>query len=355
MRWLYIYKGRATPSGGHKQVRLMASLVNAVGGQAFLLQDGATSDDRLYDVQVPTIPFSLADARGHVMPDDVLIFPEVNLEHYLQLTNEWVCRKAVNNQNGFYALEHRPRGGYRRRGIEFVLANAEYVAALTHRMLGLPPERVLRVPHWIDRPPFGGQAPALGERPLRVCYMPRKLPDHIAEVRRLTERDTVDFEWMALDNMPEGEVADALRSCRIFLSTQDREGCPLPALEAMSSGAIVVGYKGTAHFRHPYADATNGYWADDRQPGGAALQLRQALQDVRRPGASIEAMIAAGKRTVARFGREPVVQALRVAVDVVQHQTYESGQRPVARLGWRGTLSAAAIMSRSVLTRWSAR
>jgi hypothetical protein len=37
-----------------------------------------------------------------------------------------------------------------------VLANAEYVAALTHRMLGLPPERVLRVPHWIDRPPFGG-------------------------------------------------------------------------------------------------------------------------------------------------------------------------------------------------------
>jgi hypothetical protein len=54
----------------------MASLVNAVGGQAFLLQDGPTSDDRLYDVQVPSVPFVLADARSQVMPDDVLIFPE---------------------------------------------------------------------------------------------------------------------------------------------------------------------------------------------------------------------------------------------------------------------------------------
>jgi glycosyltransferase involved in cell wall biosynthesis len=52
------------------------------------------------------------------------------------------------------------------------------------------------------------------------------------------------WEVISIDGLPEHEVAERLRSCAVFLSFGHPEGCPLPPLEAMASGCVVVGYHG---------------------------------------------------------------------------------------------------------------
>jgi glycosyltransferase involved in cell wall biosynthesis len=47
-----------------------------------------------------------------------------------------------------------------------------------------------------------------------------------------------------LDNLSEHEVGEQLRKARIFLSLSHHEGFGLPAAEAMSCGAFVIGYHG---------------------------------------------------------------------------------------------------------------
>src|SRR5262245_45446986 len=121
MRFYFVYRGRGTPSGGHKQCRLMVSLLRELGQDAWLLLDGTTSDGPLYNVQVPEAPFLFEEAGRHLNEDDAVVMPEANIGRYLPTAAAWKCRKAVNNQNAFYALQSRPVGGYGRNGIEFAI------------------------------------------------------------------------------------------------------------------------------------------------------------------------------------------------------------------------------------------
>jgi glycosyltransferase involved in cell wall biosynthesis len=43
---------------------------------------------------------------------------------------------------------------------------------------------------------------------------------------------------------PKVEAAALLRDCAVFLSFGQPEGCPLPPLEAMACGCVVIGYHG---------------------------------------------------------------------------------------------------------------
>src|SRR5439155_243529 len=169
MRLYFVYRGRSTPSGGHKQLRLAVQLLNETGVEAFLLPDGPTQDDHLYQVDVPRAEFGLEEAEDRVGAKDILIAPEVGLHRFFRLTKDWRCRKAEP------------------------------------------------------------QVP-----------------------------------WVEIDNVPEAEVARRFRQHAIFFATQDQEGCPMPALEAMTCNCVVTGYAGTQAFPHPYATPANGLWAPDR-------------------------------------------------------------------------------------------
>ena len=192
MRWFFVYRGRATPSGGHKQIRLMVYLLRELGMDARLLLDGPTYDDALYDVAVPKAPFDFHSARQHLSRNDILVLPESRLREYLELTRFWTCRKAVNNQNAFYALKNRPRPAKRLADVEFAIANTRFIASLSEKLFHLESTRIFHVPCWITRGPF---EPAIdfSRRELAICYMPRKLPNHALQVRRVMERVRSDI------------------------------------------------------------------------------------------------------------------------------------------------------------------
>ena len=92
-----------------------------------------------------------------------------------------------------------------------------------------------------------------GNRPsghIRVAVLPRKNRGIAEQIQRITEMSLAGtpqaphIEWVQVYHLPSHEVAAALASCHILLSTGFPEGFSLPPLEAMASGCIPVGCTG---------------------------------------------------------------------------------------------------------------
>ncbi len=88
------------------------------------------------------------------------------------------------------------------------------------------------------------------EGPIRIAWMPRKnkafgsLIQHAIRERFHRLHPQIKIEWVSIQKLSLEDVAKTLRTCHIFLATGFPEGCPLPPLEAMASGCIVVGFAG---------------------------------------------------------------------------------------------------------------
>jgi hypothetical protein len=361
MRWFFYYPTYNKPSGGNKQLRLMASLLAELGVETALIRDrryfdaGEPFDDnRFYGVALPVASFPFDEAGHNLGPEDVVILPEGRLEQTLAVCQGWSCRLAVNNQNGFYALSYRPPPRVCRSVLEFAIANAPYVAAICRDFLGLPPERIFQVPHWILRPPFellDGQP----EKKLAVCFMPRKLPGEVRAVRARVEQTHPDVPWVEIDGLPEADVARKFREHAVVFTAQDWEGCPFPALEAMACDCLVAGFPGTARFPHPYASAANGFWAPDRNVEAAAGAVGAAIDVFRAGGGRYTQYLDAGRQTARRFSREAVREALVEMIRTVESGNYGTRRNAIPGLGWRGRLQAYRLLYDSDRLGWPGR
>ncbi len=338
MNIYFVYPGRSTASGGHKQIRLMASILNELGIPTSLLLDGSTADSHLYDVAVPVARFDIDHADRYLSDRDLVFFPEGRVANYLRSSRSWKCRKAVINQNGFYTLQNRLPRDYSSNEIEIVIAIAPYVAMVSHFFLSIDSSRIFHVPPWVIRPPFDIIASGSRSRELAICYMPRKLPDHVSQVKDLVQRAEPRVPWVEIDGVPETTVSQRFSNNAIFFSTQDHEGCPLPALEAMCRGCVVAGYAGTRFLPHPYATADNGFWAPDRSIREAAAQVLRAIRFVRAGGTALERLLSAGRATAERFTKAEVVRALQPVVRAVTTRSYYSEKPAIPDFDWQTRL-----------------
>ena len=340
MRFFLLYPERRTPGGGHKQMRILARNLRQLGVESFLLRERMddVDDNRFYGLNVPTADFALRDAARCLDPSDVLMLPEIFLERSIGAVSGARCRRAVYAQGGFLALLHRPRRGYARNGIEFMIGVSPYIAALGPRYLGVPAHRSFFVPYPVVRGPFADAVPSFESKTVAVCCMPRKLAEHIERVRGIVAERHPDLSWIAIDGVPESEVAAILGRNALFFSTQNGEGFGLPAIEAMSRGCIAVGYPGTGLFPHPYATRANGLWARDRSIGQAAKQLIAAVDLCRAGGSRLHGIQTAAREALKGFTEERALTALRMVLDAVC-----SNRRvdvPGHRLGLGGHLQA---------------
>jgi hypothetical protein len=349
VRLFHYYPTFRKPSGGNKQIRIMATLLAELGQELVLLRDRTFfgperfDDNVYYGIPLAAAPFPFEEAGAYVQPDDVLVLPEVLLEDTLQVCRKWTCRIAVNNQNGFFGLRYAPNDHARREVIEFAIANAPFVAALCRDYLGVPEERVFHVPYWVARRPF--ELHELQQpKSLAVCYMPRKLPDQVARVREAVERSHPDVPWVEIDGVPEPQVAAIFRANAIFFSAQDLEGFGLPALEAMACGCVVAGYAGTGAFAHPYATASNGLWVTDRDVPAAIDAVRSAIQEVRAHGVPYTDRLRAAGDTAARYSKEAARTALAELLEVVRDRRYASRQQAIPKLTWSERLFACRLL-----------
>ena len=175
----------------------------------------------------------------------------------------------------------------------------------------------------------GGAARLAPGEAVRIAWMPRKnkaLAGQIQDMFQARQRRAggdPPAVWLAIHNRSRDEVAGMLRSCHIFLATGFPEGCPLPPLEAMASGCLVVGFGGFGGWDYmrqawpqgmrpwwplrPEAEtpwAGNGLYAQDADTIAAALALEYAVDLLRRGGEELAGIRAAALATAAAYGNE---------------------------------------------------
>lgn len=89
----------------------------------------------------------------------------------------------------------------------------------------------------------------------QITYMPRKCSYDVAQVISilLKRGNLKGWTFVPIDNKTENEVVEILKKSAIFLSFSFQEGFPLPPLEALFSGCLVVGYhgQGAKVYLHP--------------------------------------------------------------------------------------------------------
>lgn len=284
----------AKATGGTHVLHQVAAHLHAAGREvALVLREGGHGGPDLSS-NVPTLAWD--DLR--LGPDDVWLVPE-GWVNALAPGLKAEARTVVYVQNWAYLFSALPPGvAWDMLDVSF-LAVSDPVAWFIRLSLG-EEAPVLRPGIDLDlfRPP---DAPRPAS-PVRVAYMPRKNKALAAQIRAVVEArrprvpSGADMRWVEIDGLDAAGVAEALRSCHVFLATGYPEGCPLPPLEAMACGCLVVGYAGLGGFDYmrPVHEAPvgaarpwfplretpwggNGIYVADADVMAAAMALERAV------------------------------------------------------------------------------
>ena len=177
--------------------------------------------------------------------DSILVFPEIYGPRICEIEPE--IKKVIFNQNCYYTFEHfqldenLSKIPYNQNILATICVSEDSEKYLKFAFPNLP---VYRIHLGIDNKVFKYSA----EKKRQIAFMPRKLSEDVVQVINiLRNRGRLEsWDFVAIDNKTEIEVAKILRESAIFLSFNHKEGFGLPPVEAMSCGCYVIGYAGEA-------------------------------------------------------------------------------------------------------------
>jgi glycosyltransferase involved in cell wall biosynthesis len=218
-------------------------------------------------------------------PDDYLVVPEVYGPGIDELAPG--VPKVIFNQNAYLTFAGFPVEGagipapYLHRDVVGVFAVSEDNAS--YLRYAFPGLTVHRLHYGID-PIFAPRWP----KRKALAYMPRKHAEDIVQVFNILRYRKVFTAWdlIALDSLLEAQVAELLSRCAVFLSFGYPEGCPLPPLEAMASGCVVVGYHGRGG--REYFDPAFSYPIEAGDVVGFARAVEELIQQDRETPSLLE-------------------------------------------------------------------
>ena len=126
---------------------------------------------------------------------------------------------------------------------------------------------------------------------------------------RLKYPELASVPWAVIEDKPEREIADIFGRSTIVLSLPFLELFGLVPLEAMASGAIVVGFHG--HGALEYATAENGFWFPSDHIEETADALAHVIRGLQARDPAILKMRETGRATAARYSKDAAREALR--------------------------------------------
>lgn len=254
--------------GGIKQIFRQVESLNRLGIKAFVLLSKRKRPDWFQtDAPIAYSPYILkrldyavSERKLHfirklkiliakrksvtISSDDILVFPEVYGAESLEVLPE--CSMVLFNQNCYYTYGTYDRMRHPREidythprilGTIVVSENSkEYLS------YAFPSAEVYRMRLGIQDTIFH-----FGTKKKRqLCYMTRKLREDSTQiVSILKQRPSLEgWEFIAINDKTEEEVAQIMKESVFFLSFNHREGFGLPPAEAMACGCYVIGYHG---------------------------------------------------------------------------------------------------------------
>jgi len=237
------------PIGGIKQIYRQASLINQLGGKAWVVHESSDFRVEWFENDAPVIGLDQLKQRGMNPQADVLVFPETWHEASTQFAPG--IGKIFFNQNAYYSLgvkdaDQQFANGYGDSELFFHLFVSQDNEALAAYMFKLAPDTTGVLKNGIDTQRFAPRPHELGGKELEVAYMIRKNPEHVRKLLLICQqRGLMDrARFTELSNLQETDVATHMARARFFLSFEYPAGWPLPPAEAMASGCVVIGYHG---------------------------------------------------------------------------------------------------------------
>lgn len=296
-RILYVTPDARTPAGGVKAIYAHVALLSGSGFPAFVLHgESGFTPPWLPSACVPTL---YVNDGLQVVPDDVIVIPE-DFVGAFEAFRETRVRKVVFCQSYVYVftgLNGRQR--WEEVGVTDVFCSSEIVRDFLQLVFGYG--HVPVVHNAVDMERFRPRA-----KKLQIAFMPRKRPAEVDFIRETFDRlwrgsEAGSVDWVPIDGVDEDAVARLLGESQVFLSTGLYESFGLPALEAMASGCIVVGFHG--HGGRAYAHAENGVWCQDGDLVGCAQALHRTVSLVREDETALARIQAAALATAKQWYR----------------------------------------------------
>jgi len=141
------------------------------------------------------------------------------------------------------------------------------------------------------------------QKTLQIAFMPlkRSMAHEVLGVFRAMYREHTDVVLVSLEDRTHPEVAEVLAESAIFLAATSPQGIGRPALEAMASGCLVVGFTGRGS-AECMTHLENCYVAEDGDLLKSAEYLDQAVNQFRSGHAG--QMQTAARTTALRYNLE---------------------------------------------------
>jgi hypothetical protein len=265
-----------TPSGGVRKIYRHVDVLNANGIQAAVVHQQRGYRTPWFANQTNVV---FHEDEWPPRPDDILLVPEL-LSWQVMIMTPGV-RKVVFNQNA-YQVFNDPTPP-----ISELIApynHPDFLATIVvsddskrYINFGFPQHPVFRLHNSLDPNVFRYEP----NKKRQIAMMPRKKREDAIQIVNLLafRRQLNEFVVTQIHNVTEEESARILRESQIFMSLCTYEGSPLPPLEAMACGCIVIGYHGRGG-----AEYVNDNWAfpiEAEDVVGFAQTLEQILHGLR--------------------------------------------------------------------------
>lgn len=270
------------PVGGIKVMYQHCMILQEMGYEAYPLVMGDYVGNFFgYDLDIKYIK----DVGYDLTEEDVIVSPEFRPYLGLKFKN---CTKVFFNQSQnwrYYdhSLKKEDIGkDYFELGYDYVINCSEHLCQMLKSKLNVDSTAIT---NGIDQTKF---FPLPNKRVAgRILSLSRKHPEHIKKIIQATKE--LDFEFRVVDGLTEEELINEYQQADIFLATGYPEGLPLPQLEAMNCGCVVIGFSGGGGNEY-MIDNHTALVAEDGDCDGVVTKLKilegddRLKEDIRKNG-----------------------------------------------------------------------
>jgi len=225
------------PVGGIKVMYQHCMMLQELGYEAYPLIMGKYEGNFFgYDIELKYIN----DIGYNLSSKDVVVSPEFTLYLGLEFNH---CIKVIFNQSQSWRYYKAKLGkadagkNYLELGYDYVINCSDHLCEMLKLKMNLDS---VAITNGIDQSKFF----PLPEKRIegRVLVLSRKHPEHIQQV--ISASNQLNFDFHVVDGLTEDELIKEYQQADVFLATGYPEGLPLPQLEAMNCGCVVIGFSG---------------------------------------------------------------------------------------------------------------
>lgn len=226
------------PSGGTRSIYHHVTILNEAGLAAKVVHTQPGFKLIWHGIDAPTI--SLGEVNKG-FDDDVWVFPEGYLNSIDVIS--MLKGKKIFNLLNWYALPNliENHKSLMKVGNFEAITTCKYIKEYFEWTYHAP---CVILPRTIKREQY--YSTVKSEQKINISYMSRK-NDYGKMVEKTIKSHRIindKIEWYPMDNIDEEEYSSILRKSHIYMATGISEGLNVSVLEAMASGALVVGYHG---------------------------------------------------------------------------------------------------------------